>query len=110
MKRIIKSNLVRGDTNEKYAVGYRFVCPACKINHMVTCERLDSGPNWSFSGTLERPTIQPSILVRMPGGDSLADLVCHSFVRDGKIEFLSDCTHDLAGKTVDLDDIQDGED
>lgn len=27
---------------------------------------------------------------------------CHSFVRDGQIEFLSDCTHALAGKTVSL--------
>ena len=29
-------------------------------------------------------------------------LVCHSFVRNGRIEFLGDCTHGLAGKTVDL--------
>lgn len=31
--------------------------------------------------------------------------VCHSFVTDGKIQFLSDCTHDLAGQTVDMVDI-----
>jgi hypothetical protein len=30
--------------------------------------------------------------------------ICHSFVRDGRIEFLSDCTHRLAGQTVDLPD------
>lgn len=29
--------------------------------------------------------------------------ICHSFVRNGKIEFLSDCTHELAGKTVELE-------
>ncbi|MGC4033677.1 MAG: hypothetical protein QM754_18485 [Tepidisphaeraceae bacterium] len=28
---------------------------------------------------------------------------CHSFVRDGQIEFLGDCTHELAGKTVPLE-------
>ncbi|MCZ4340562.1 hypothetical protein O4H52_03015 [Sphingomonadaceae bacterium G21617-S1] len=28
--------------------------------------------------------------------------VCHSFVRNGQIEFLSDCTHALAGQTVPL--------
>jgi hypothetical protein len=27
---------------------------------------------------------------------------CHSFITDGKIEFLSDCTHSLAGQTVEL--------
>lgn len=29
-------------------------------------------------------------------------ICCHSFVTDGRIQFLGDCTHDLAGKTVDL--------
>lgn len=33
-----------------------------------------------------------------------ADNVCHSFVRAGKIEFLGDCTHALAGQTVALPD------
>jgi hypothetical protein len=26
--------------------------------------------------------------------------VCHSFVRDGQIQFLGDCTHALKGQTV----------
>jgi len=30
--------------------------------------------------------------------------VCYSFVTAGRIQFLSDCTHILAGKTVDLPD------
>lgn len=30
--------------------------------------------------------------------------VCHSVVTDGKIAFCSDCTHEMAGKTVDLPD------
>ena len=30
------------------------------------------------------------------------DTVCHSFVTDGRIQFLGDCTHSLAGQTVDL--------
>jgi len=37
---------------------------------------------------------------RYPG----ADVVCHSFVTDGRIQFLGDCTHTLAGQTVDLPD------
>lgn len=35
--------------------------------------------------------------------DTFPIWVCHSFVRDGKIEFLGDCTHEFAGKTVDLE-------
>ena len=30
--------------------------------------------------------------------------ICHSFVIDGRIQFLSDCTHALANQTVDLPD------
>jgi hypothetical protein len=29
---------------------------------------------------------------------------CHSFVTNGKIQFLADCTHKLAGQTVELPD------
>ena len=32
--------------------------------------------------------------------------VCHSFVTDGRIQFLNDCTHALAGQTVDLPDMK----
>jgi hypothetical protein len=43
---------------------------------------------------------------RIMAGERLdiPDLVCHSFVTDGKIQFLSDCTHALAGQTVALPD------
>lgn len=35
---------------------------------------------------------------------SQPDHICHSFVRDGQIQYLGDCTHEYAGKTVDLPD------
>jgi hypothetical protein len=33
--------------------------------------------------------------------------ICHSFITDGKIQFLSDCTHSFAGKTVELPELPD---
>jgi hypothetical protein len=33
------------------------------------------------------------------------NMVCHSFIRNGKIEYLSECTHELAGQTVDMEDV-----
>jgi len=30
------------------------------------------------------------------------DMCCHSFITDGQIKFLGDCTHELAGQTVAL--------
>lgn len=46
----------------------------------------------------------PSVPLGRP--DAGKTHVCHSFIRDGRIEFLSDCTHALAGQTVDLPDIE----
>lgn len=34
--------------------------------------------------------------------DAQPNSICHSFVTDGNIQFLSDCTHSLAGQTVPL--------
>ncbi len=33
---------------------------------------------------------------------SLACKVCHSFIRDGTIQFLGDCSHAMVGLTVEL--------
>ena len=90
-------------------------CSGCHTHHgpMVNKGR------WTWNGDTERPTISPSILVtgkrpitedeykRIMAGEKLdiPDLRCHSFVRDGQIEYLSDCTHELAGRTVPLEDL-----
>jgi hypothetical protein len=71
-----------------------FWCPGCSEVHTI---RVSAG-GWSFDGNHERPTFSPSIAVA--GGEDNSR--CHSFVRDGQIEFLSDCTHEMAGKTVAL--------
>lgn len=91
-----------------------FRCPGCEDNHQI------SVGTWTFNGDLDRPTFSPSVLVggvqwdtdlypyfqsrtdRHPGVPVGGRIVCHSFVTDGQIRFLGDCTHDLAGQTVDL--------
>lgn len=77
-----------------------FWCPGC--DHLHRCPV--SGPKaWGFNGNFEMPTLTPSVLVTYKSGDpDYPDQRCHSFVRDGKIQFLSDCTHALASQTVDL--------
>ncbi len=72
---------------------YGFHCPGCGYTHTFRCE--GEGPKWDWNGDMDRPTVSPSILVR-------ATYRCHSFVREGKIQFLSDCDHNLAGQTIDL--------
>lgn len=56
--------------------------------------------NWSWNGDTEKPTLHPSILTTYQHGEVLYK--CHSFVNDGSIQFLSDCSHELAGQTIDL--------
>jgi hypothetical protein len=79
-----------------------FRCPGCRSGHVIPTGQ-GVGPRWSWNGDAHRPTFKPSILVRRPDPDGeLPEDVCHSFVRDGQIQFLNDCTHALAGQTVPL--------
>jgi len=63
-----------------------------------------SPTGWRWNGSTESPTLTPSILTRGGVGDvgEYTEHVCHSFVTDGRVQFLSDCTHEFAGQTVDL--------
>lgn len=63
-----------------------------------------NGPCWEWNGDIEKPTLSPSILTR--GEDTNGKHVCHSFVRNGKVEFLNDCTHEFAGQTLDLLEVE----
>jgi hypothetical protein len=68
----------------------QFYCAGCSELHQVHVAGVNT-PVWGWDGNVEKPTFSPSILV------TSRDRKCHSFVRDGKIEFLSDCTHEFAG-------------
>lgn len=97
-----------------------FWCPGCDEMHVLS-------PGWKFNGNYDAPTFTPSVLVtsgcktpQHKPGDSCwctwnAEAVaaglepsafacsrCHSFVTDGRIQFLTDSTHKLAGQTVPL--------
>jgi hypothetical protein len=75
-----------------------FFCKGCNEYHRVPV----TGSNaWRFSGDFDSPTLAPSILVTKPGDPAYK---CHSFVTDGRIQYLSDCSHVLAGKTIDLEE------
>ena len=79
------------------------VCPGCLTDggsglHMLPIMPTQTGkPHWDFSGNLEAPTLEPSILTRY--GPDLK-FICHSYLRNGVWEFLSDCTHSLANQHV----------
>jgi Family of unknown function (DUF6527) len=95
-----------------------FHCPGCDTEHGIP---VDGSRGWKWNGDLDSPTITPSILTRFAlwGPDKVpfdkykgngqdcvqeARQTCHSYVTAGRIQFLPDCTHSLAGQTVDLPD------
>lgn len=92
-----------------------FWCPACEDVHGINY----APGRWTWNGSLDAPTIRPSVAVggvqwavgepsHKPKHTKVtkagAPILCHSYVTDGQIAFLDDCTHDLAGQTVDLPD------
>lgn len=90
-----------------------FFCPGCDDYHAIAVGT-GLGPRWSWNGDADRPTFGPSILVTYPANPKAGDDFkewrterrCHSFVRDGRIEYLGDCTHGMAGQTVDLPSLE----
>jgi hypothetical protein len=106
--------------NKDGTVQAAFICPGCGEYHAPTIKGKNSV--WGFNGNLVKPTFTPSILVRwtsMPKNPEkdekgeyildgqgkikgAKDEVCHSFVTDGKIRFLGDCTHELKNTTASI--------
>lgn len=85
---------------------WMFDCPGCGIGHAPYTKNRPGAPTWSFNGDVEKPTFAPSLLVRWDFRNGEASKVCHSFIREGRIEFLSDCTHKLAGQAVEMAEVE----
>jgi hypothetical protein len=72
-----------------------FHCPGCDMTHQV---QFAGATHWVMDGTPDHPTFWPSIKVTRP--TMLADEICHSFITEGMITFLDDCTHALKGQKI----------
>lgn len=100
--------------------GFLFWCPGCREAHAI---RIAGSPVWKWNGNEDRPTFTPSLLVTSghfnPGANAgtcwctfnaahpdktapFRCLRCHSFITDGRIKYLADCSHSLAGQTIDM--------
>ena len=71
-----------------------FHCPGCGY-----CHHLDP-KKWTWNGDMIKPTVSPSLLVNK--AQLGKDPRCHFFIRDGKIQYLGDCSHELKGRTIDM--------
>ncbi|MCU1736238.1 MULTISPECIES: DUF6527 family protein [unclassified Pseudomonas] len=94
-----------------------FFCNGCDEPHRIQVGD-GPGPRWGYNGNPNAPTFTPSVLAKgvqqvtdeehatlMAGGHvEPRPFVCHSFITDGRIQFLGDSSNHLAGQTVDLPD------
>jgi len=87
-----------------------FYCVGCKCHHGVWTTKpiiVDGKPHiWSFNGDLEKPTFTPSIHIkRQRLGSNTNETICHSYVKNGMIEYLGDCKHEFKGQTIEIPDV-----
>lgn len=109
----------------KTTTGFIWWCPGCKVTHSINVGGT-TGPQWTWNNDADRPTFRPSVDAKGIRQDMSADeeaaydrdcktlshdqllahpvygIHCHTFITDGQIQFLGDCTHNLANQTVDL--------
>jgi hypothetical protein len=80
---------------------FDFWCIGCREHHRITTQSSNpNGARWTWNGDKVKPTISPSIhCLPVP---EIGVKRCHSFIRDGQIQYLTDCEHHLAGQTVPL--------
>lgn len=89
------------DKDDKYLT---YKCPGCGFLHLINLDPSTGKPCWTFNGDMEKPTLSPSINSWSTKQDGTVHRRCHHFVKDGKIQFCGDSTHELKGQTVDLPD------
>jgi hypothetical protein len=80
---------------------------SCRMIPVMPWNKTREGTGcWSWNGDTEKPTLKPSILTK--GGSPRDNDVycCHTFVTDGKVQFLPDSTHEFSGQTVDLLEVE----
>lgn len=73
-----------------------YMCPGCGHGHTIPV------PRWSWNGSLDKPTVSPSVrhFINLTAGSE--NTICHYFITDGYIQYCNDCEHKLAGQTVEL--------
>jgi len=91
----IKVYHIGEETDSWHRIQYHYICPGCGYIHALS-------PNvHKFNGDLDKPTFSPSLLQNFS-----PERICHSYIMDGKIQFLNDCWHSLKGQTVELPEME----
>lgn len=77
---------------------YEYMCLGCGYTHVFALTH--EGGHHQWNNDYDNPTVTPSLVQNFTPGS-----MCHSFIRNGHIQYLTDCTHHLAGQTISLPDL-----
>lgn len=94
MAKIFKQEHKEGDF-KYFHDQYQYYCLGCKEIHAFAV--ITDGGKHEFNMDLEKPTVSPSLLQAFD-----PKRVCHSFIKEGQIQYLPDCFHELRNKTIEL--------
>lgn len=94
-------------------IGYKIKCLGCECEHVIYTLPGFYNVAWKFNGDVNKPTFSPSLKcttgsLAQPGyidEPGIPPTCCHSFIRNGQIQYLNDCTHFLKGQTVNLPEL-----
>jgi hypothetical protein len=103
--------------NDGNLYGWEIRCPACDKPHVIRdrAAKDKTKASWDFNGNRDRPTFTPSLKLCHDGfiakdadanETNVPPFVCHSVITDGMIAYQNDCTHAMAGQTVELPDLK----
>lgn len=99
--------------------GLTYWCQGCRELHQV----ITSGPGaWEYNNNPDAPTFHPSVKVtglqiyqddrgdwtgkwKKDASGNPIPLICHTYITDGMVRFLEDCTHEFAGQTLPLPEL-----
>jgi hypothetical protein len=99
MSKIKVFNHIDSETGKKRDhTQYLYFCMGCGYEHAFALK--SDGGNHEFNMDLDKPTVSPSLL-----NDWTPGRKCHSFIKNGMIEYLNDCWHELRGQTVELPEL-----
>lgn len=121
MKPLPRAKLAHDDHG--HFLGVEIHCPACGgAPHIVPVNWLPAGEveseaithletlqRWEFSKNFFRPTFSKEYRLEMDleVNGQVVHYLCHSRIANGRILYLPDCTHAMAGQLTDLPDLPD---
>src|SRR5277367_3787566 len=99
MKLVVR-NLREADGNLREHIYYW--CGGCGESHSVPADR------WNWNKDTESPTLSPSVRHFIPAIDGQPEItMCHYELKNGVIEYCSDCQHGFSNQKVPLQEIPD---